>query len=119
MSSQVAPNYGRRAVWLVLALGAISVILALVSGSAENFLTFNITQLLVLGIILLVGAVLLFLGQFANIAAGTIGSVIIGLGITAMIVSIVLGLGHLASDLLSFDLSQVLALGAVFVVVGL
>ncbi|MBA3873815.1 MAG: hypothetical protein ABI970_10015, partial [Chloroflexota bacterium] len=60
MSSQVAPNYGRRAVWLVLALGAISVILALVSGSTENFLTFNITQLLVLGVILLVGAVLLF-----------------------------------------------------------
>nr|MBA3873031.1 hypothetical protein [Anaerolineae bacterium] len=63
--------------------------------------------------------VLLFLGQFADVSAGTIGSVIIGLGITAIIVSIVLGLGHLASDLLSFDLSQVLALGAVFVVVGL
>jgi predicted flap endonuclease-1-like 5' DNA nuclease len=118
-NSQVAPNYGRRAVWLILALGAVSVILALVSGSAENFLTFNITQLLVLGIILLVGAVLLLFGQFANISAGTIGSVIIGIGITAMIVSIVLGLGRLASDFLSFDLTQILALGAVFVVVGL
>lgn len=119
MNSQVAPNYGRRAVWLVLALGAVSVILALVSGSAENFLTFNITQLLILGILLLLGAVLLFLGQFANVSAGTIGSVIIGLGITAMIVSIVLGLGRLASDFLSFDLAQILAIGAVFVVVGL
>jgi len=106
-------------VWLVLALGAVSVILALVSGSAENFLTFNITQLLILGILLLLGAVLLFLGQFANVSAGTIGSVIIGLGITAMIVSIVLGLGRLASDFLSFDLTQILAIGAVFVVVGL
>ena len=119
MNSQVAPNYGRRAVWLILALGAVSVILALVSGSAENFLTFNITQLLVLGIILLIGAVLLFLGQFANVSAGTIGNLIIGLGITAMIVAIVLGLGRLASDFLSFDLTQILALGAVFVVVGL
>ncbi len=119
MNSQVAPNYGRRAVWLILALGAVSVILALVSGSTENFLTFNMTQLLVLGIILLVGAVLLFFNQFANVSAGTIGSIIIGLGITAMIVSIVLGLGRLASDFLSFDLSQILALGAVFVVVGL
>ncbi len=119
MNSQVAPNYGRRAVWLVLALGVVSIILALVSGSAENFLTFNITQLLVLGIILALGAILLFLGQFANVSAGTIGSVIIGLGITAMIVSIVLGLGRLASDFLSFDLTQILAIGAVFVVVGL
>lgn len=119
MNSQVAPNYGRRAVWLILALGAVSIILALVSGSTENFLTFNMTQLLVLGIILLIGAVLLFFNQFANVAAGTMGSVIIGLGITAMIVSIVLGLGRLASDFLSFDLSQILALGAVFVVVGL
>ncbi len=119
MNSQVAPNYGRRAVWLILALGAVSVILALVSGSTENFLTFNMTQLLALGIILLVGAVLLFFNQFVNVSAGTIGSVIIGLGITAMIVSIVLGLGRLASDFLSFDLSQILALGAVFVVVGL
>ncbi len=119
MNSQVAPNYGRRAVWLLLALGAVSIILAVVSGSAENFLTFNITQLLVLGIILAIGAVLLFLGQFANVSAGTIGSVIIGLGITAMIVSIVLGLGRLASDFLSFDLTQILAIGAVFVVVGL
>ncbi len=119
MNSQVAPNYGRRAVWLLLALGAVSIILAVVSGSAENFLTFNITQLLVLGIILAVGAILLFLGQFANVSAGTIGSVIIGLGITAMIVSIVLGLGRLASDFLSFDLTQILAIGAVFVVVGL
>jgi predicted flap endonuclease-1-like 5' DNA nuclease len=118
-NSQVAPNYGRRAVWLILALGAVSVILALVSGSAENFLTFNITQLLVLGVILLVGAVLLLLGQFPNVSAGTIGSVIIGIGITAMIVAIVLGLGRLASDFLSFDLSQMLALGGVFVVVGL
>src|SRR5258707_7278661 len=91
----------------------------MVSGSAENFLTFNITQLLVLGILLLVGAVLLFFGQFANVSPGTLGSVIIGLGITAMIVSIVLGLGHLASDLLSFDLTQALALGAEFTVVGL
>jgi predicted flap endonuclease-1-like 5' DNA nuclease len=119
MNSQAAPNYGRRAVWLVLALGAISVILALVSGSAENFLTFNITQLLVLGIILLIGAVLLFIGQFANVSPGTLGSVIIGLGITAMIVSIVLGLGHLASDLLSFDLAQVMVIGGVFTIVGL
>ena len=119
MNSQIAPNYGRRAVWLLLALGAVSVILALVSGSTENFLTFNITQLLVLGILLLVGAVLIFLGQFANVSASTIGSVIIGLGITAMIVSIVLGLGRLASDFLSFDLTQILALGAIFVVVGL
>jgi len=119
MNSQVAPNYGRRAVWLILALGAVSIILAVVSGSAENFLTFNLTQLLVLGIILVLGAILLFFNQFANISAGTIGGVIIGLGITAMIVSIVLGLGRLASDFLSFDLSQVLALGAIFVVVGL
>ena len=119
MNSQVAPNYGRRAVWLVLALGAVSILLALVSGSAENFLTFNITQLLVLGIILALGAILLFFGQFANVSAGTIGSIIIGLGITAMIVAIVLGLGRLASDFLSFDLTQVLAIGAVFVVVGL
>src|SRR5258705_13560123 len=119
MSSQVAPNYGRRAVWLLLALGAVSVILALVSNSTENFLTFNTSQLLILGILLLLGAILLFLGQFANVSAGTIGSLIIGLGITAMIVSIVLGLGRLASDFLSFDLTQILALGAVFVVVGL
>ena len=52
-------------------------------------------------------------------SAGTIGSVIIGLGITAMIVSIVLGLGRLASNFLSFDLTQILAVGAVFVIVGL
>ena len=119
MNSQVAPNYGRRALWLVLALGAVSIILALVSGSAENFLTFNITQLLVLGIILALGAILIFFGQFANVSAGTIGSIIIGLGITAMIVAIVLGLGRLASDFLSFDLTQILAIGAVFTVVGL
>lgn len=119
MNSQVAPNYGTRAVWLLLALGAVSVILALVSGSTQNFLTFNVTQLLVLGILLLIGAVLLFLGQFATISAETIGNVIIGLGITAMIVSIVLGLGRLASDFLSFDLTQILAIGVVFVVVGL
>jgi predicted flap endonuclease-1-like 5' DNA nuclease len=119
MNSQVAPNYGRRAVGLVLALGAVSIILALVSGSTENFLTFNITQLLVLGIILALGAIMLFFGQFANMSAGTIGSIVIGLGITAMIVAIVLGLGRLASDFLSFDLTQVLAIGAVFVVVGL
>jgi predicted flap endonuclease-1-like 5' DNA nuclease len=72
-----------------------------------------------LGILLAVGAILLFFGQFSTISAGTIGSVIIGLGVTAMIVSIVLGLGRLASDFLSFDLTQMLALGAVFVVVGL
>lgn len=119
MNSQVAPNYGRRAVWLILALGAVSIILAVVSGSAENFLTFNLTQLLVLGIILVLGAILLFFNQFANISAGMIGGTIIGIGITAMIVSIVLGLGRLASDFLSFDLSQILALGAVFVVIGL
>jgi predicted flap endonuclease-1-like 5' DNA nuclease len=119
MNSQVAPNYGRRAVWLILALGAVSIILALVSGSTANFLTFNVNQLLVLGIILVLGAILLFFGQFANVSANTIGTVIIGIGITAMIVSIVLGLGRLASDFLSFDLSQVLALGGVFVVVGL
>ena len=119
MNSQVAPNYGRRAVWLLLALGAVGIILALVSGSAANFLTFNLTQLLVLGILLGVGAILLFLCQFADVSAGTITGVIIGLGITAMIVAIVLGLGRLASDFLSFDLSQILALGAIFVVVGL
>src|SRR5689334_5758964 len=119
MNSQGTPNYGVRAVWLLLALGAVGVILALVSGSAENFLTFNLTQLLILGILLAVGAILLFFGQFSKISAGTIGSVIIGLGVTAMIVSIVLGLGRLASDFLSFDLTQILALGAVFVVVGL
>ncbi|MCA0456583.1 MAG: hypothetical protein LCI00_21600 [Chloroflexi bacterium] len=118
MNAQVAPNYGRRAVLLILALGVVGVILALVSGSTDNFLTFNITQVLVLGILLLVGAVLLFLGQFASISPGTIGSVIIGLGVTAMIVSIVLGLGRLASDFLSFDLTQILVLGGVFVVVG-
>ncbi len=119
MNSQVAPNYGRRAVWLLLALGAVGIILALVSGSAANFLTFNLTQLLVLGILLGVGAILLFLGQFADVSTGTITGIIIGLGITAMIVAIVLGLGRLASDFLSFDLSQILALGAIFVVVGL
>lgn len=118
MNAQVAPNYGRRAVLLILALGVVGVILALVSGSTDNFLTFNTTQVLVMGILLLAGAVLLFLGQFANISPNTIGSVIIGLGITAMIVAIVLGLGRLASDFLSFDLTQILALGAVFVVVG-
>ena len=119
MNSQVAPNYGRRAVWLLLALGAVGIILALVSGSAANFLTFNLTQLLVLGILLGIGAILLFLGQFADVSTGTITGIIIGLGITAMIVAIVLGLGRLASDFLSFDLSQILALGAIFVVVGL
>lgn len=119
MNSQIAPNYGRRAVWLLLALGAVGIILALVSGSAANFLTFNLTQLLVLGILLGIGAILLFLGQFADVSTGTITGIIIGLGITAMIVAIVLGLGRLASDFLSFDLSQILALGAIFVVVGL
>ncbi len=119
MNAQVTPNYGRRAVWLILALGAVSVILALVSGSADNLLTFDLTQLLVMGVLLLLGAVLLFLGQFADVAAGTIGSVIIGLGVVAAIVSIVLGLGRLASDFLSFDLTQILALGVVFIVVGL
>lgn len=118
MNAQSTPNYARRAMLLILALGAVGVILALVSGSAGNVLTFNITQLLVLGVILVAGAVLLFFGQFATVSPGTIGSVIIGIGITAMIVAIVLGLGRLASDFLSFDLTQILVLGGVFVLVG-
>ncbi len=118
MNAQVAPNYGRRAVLLILALGVVGVILALVSRTTDNFLTFNTTQVLILGILLLVGSVLLFLGQFANVSPNTIGGLIIGIGVTAMIVSIVLGLGRLASDFLSFDLTQILALGAVFVVIG-
>ena len=118
MRAETAPNYGMRALLLMLAVGALGVVLALVSNSAGNFLTFNLNHMLGLGVILLIGGVLLLFGAFRNVAAGTIANVIIGLGVIAVIVSIVLGLGRLAGDFLSFDLTQILILGILFVIVG-
>lgn len=118
MSAQAQPNYGRRSIILILALGAVSVIAALAGGEAGTFLNFSVTQLLVLGIILLAGGVLLLAGVGAGISPVTISNIIIGLGVAAIIVALVLRLGNLASDLLSFDLQQLLWLGVVFVIVG-
>lgn len=120
MSAQITPNYGRRAVLLILALGIVGVVAALISNSQGNFLTFNLTQLIVLGVLFLIGGALLFLGVGAEgFTAGSIASLIIGIGIVAMLLAAVLRLGNLAGDFLSFDLTQIFYLGILFVVVGL
>lgn len=118
MRAEGTPNYGIRALLLLLALGALGVVLALASNSTGNILTFNLNHILGLGVILLIGGLLLLLGLFRDVSANTIANLIIGLGVVAVIVSIVLGLGRLASDFLSFDLTQILLLGALFVIVG-
>lgn len=120
MSAQITPNYGRRAVLLILALGIVGVVAALISNSQGNFLTFNLTQLIVLGVLFLVGGALLFLGIGAEgFSAGNIANLIIGIGIVAILLAAVLRLGNLAGDFLSFDLTQIFYLGILFVVVGL
>ncbi|MBL8154601.1 MAG: hypothetical protein JNM70_10490 [Anaerolineae bacterium] len=120
MSAQITPNYGRRAVLLILALGIVGVVAALVSNSQGNFLTFNLTQLIVLGVLFLIGGALLFLGiATESFSAGNIANLIIGIGIVAILLAAVLRLGNLAGDFLSFDLTQIFYLGIFFVVVGL
>lgn len=118
MSIQTAPNFARRAMWLVGALGVVGVVLALLSGNAGEFLTFNTTQLLVLGVIFLIGFVLLWLNAGGSFSAGTIASLIIGIGVVAIIAGLVLRIGNIAPNLLTFDLMQLVWLGVVFVIVG-
>lgn len=120
MSVQITPNYGRRAVLLILALGIVGVVAAVVSNNQGHFLTFNLTHLIVLGVIFLIGGALLFLGVGAEgFSAGSIASLITGIGIVAILLVAVLRLGSLAEDFLTFDLTQIFYLGILFVVVGL
>jgi predicted flap endonuclease-1-like 5' DNA nuclease len=120
MSAQITPNYGRRAILLILALGIVGVVAALVSNNQGNFLTFNLTHLIVLGVLFLIGGALLFLGVgLEGFSAGSIASLIIGIGIVAILLVAVLRLGNLAGDFLSFDLTQIFYLGILFVGVGL
>ncbi|MCA9334470.1 MAG: helix-hairpin-helix domain-containing protein [Anaerolineae bacterium] len=118
MREERTPNYGLRALLIILAVGAAGIVLAVASNNSGEFLAFNLNHMLWLGIILVIGGVLLLFGAFQNLSAGTIANAIIGIGVVAIIVPIVLGLGRLASDFLSFDLTQILILGFVFVVVG-
>jgi predicted flap endonuclease-1-like 5' DNA nuclease len=118
MSVQTTPNYTRRAVLLILALGVVGVILALISGSASDFLTFNLTQVLVLGVIFLIGGVLLWLNAGGSFSPGNIASLIIGIGVLGIVLGLVLKIGNITPNLLSFDLMQLVWLGVLFVIVG-
>lgn len=118
MRAEAVPNYGIRAILLILAVGALGVVLAVTSNAAGSFLTFNLSHLLGLGVILFVGGVLLLFGMFRDISALSIAKWIIGIGMVACVVSVVLGLGRLASDFLSFDLAQILVLGILFIIIG-
>lgn len=118
MSVQTAPNIARRAMWLLLALGVLGVVLALLSGNAGEFLTFNLTQLLVLGVIFLIGFVLLWVNAAGSLSASNMTSLMIGIGVVAIVVGLVLRVGNIAPNLLTFDLMQIVWLGVVFVIVG-
>ncbi len=118
MSIQTAPNFARRAMWLVGALGVVGVVLALLSGNAGELLTFNVTQLLVLGVIFLIGFVLLWMNAAGSISAGNIASLIIGIGVVGIVAGLVLRIGNITPNLLTFDLMQLVWLGVMFVIVG-
>jgi predicted flap endonuclease-1-like 5' DNA nuclease len=104
--------------WLLLALGVLGVVLALLSGNAGEFLTFNLTQLLVLGVIFLIGFVLLWVNAAGSLSASNMTSLMIGIGVVAIVVGLVLRVGNIAPNLLTFDLMQIVWLGVVFVIVG-
>lgn len=118
MSMQTAPNFARRAMWLIGALGVVGVILALLNGNVGEFLTFNATQLLVLGVIFLIGFVLLWMNAGGSFSAGSIALLIIIIGALALVIGLVLKIGNITSNLLTFDLMQLVWLGILFLIVG-
>jgi predicted flap endonuclease-1-like 5' DNA nuclease len=118
MNNSAIPDYARRATFLLVAVGIVGLVIALLTGSAGNFLTFNLSHIIVMAILLLIGGLIIFFGGQNASTAPTIANVTIGLGVAAAIIAAVVALGNLAPNILGFDTLQILILGILFIIVG-
>jgi predicted flap endonuclease-1-like 5' DNA nuclease len=118
MNNSAIPDYARRATFLLVAVGVVGLVIALLTGSAGNFLTFNLSHIIVMAILLLIGGLIIFFGGQNASTAPTIANITIGIGVVAAIIAAVVALGNLAPNILGFDTLQVLLLGILFIIVG-
>lgn len=122
MAAQPDARRARPFLFLFLAAGIIFIAVAAaytLLNIADNFFSFSLIQIFWMGVFLLViGALLwLWVGRARN-PRRTIGWLVFLVGIGGILLAFALPLLRVASDLLTFDLSQVLLMGILWAVIG-
>ncbi len=121
MNSSSTPNPAKTAGVLMLACGALVIVISLTFtyfSNADNFLTFDLTQVFWVGVFFAVlGLALWLLPALAN--SRNVALLIIAIGIVGIGVSLAYTTFNIADNFLSFDLTHILLFGVGYLVTGI